>query len=54
MLTYVCVILIDFQAYRDAFIQNISYIYVTNFVDRQAGRPKVWPYLFNDDVHRES
>ena len=23
MLTYVCVVLIDFQAHRDAFIQNI-------------------------------
>jgi len=28
--------------------------YVTNFVDRQTGRPKVWPYLYNGDVHKES
>ena len=26
MLTYVCVILIDFQAHRDAFIQKVAYI----------------------------
>jgi len=37
------------------FIDNsVLFIYVTNFVDRQTGRPKVWPYLYNGDVHREN
>ena len=30
----------------------VLFIYVTNFADRQTGSPKVWPYLYNGDVHR--